>query len=91
VLPAGARDEASTSIAATLEAARTTAEEARAAGEPGAAAAADALADTAREAFVSAMHLTAVGTAAAAAVAAAVVLVWMPGRRRPGAREASSP
>jgi hypothetical protein len=28
------------------------------------------------------MHLTAVGTAAATLVAAVVVLVWLPGRRR---------
>ena len=36
----------------------------------------------AREAFVSAMHTTAVFTAGAAVVAAVVVLVWLPGRRR---------
>ncbi len=90
VLPASLRAEASTSIIATLAAARTTADQARTAGEPGAAAAADALADTARDAFVSAMHLTAVGTAAAGAVAAVVVLVWLPGRRRPGTEPASS-
>ncbi|MGY1784272.1 MFS transporter [Geodermatophilus sp. SYSU D00698] len=86
VLPAGLRDEASTSVAATLELAGATADEARAAGDAELAAAADALADTARDAFVAAMHLTAVGTAAAAAVAAVVVLVWLPGRRETGAR-----
>ncbi|MGY1607396.1 MFS transporter [Geodermatophilus sp. SYSU D00700] len=84
VLPAPVRDEASTSIAATLEAARTTAVQARAAGDEATVAAAVRLEDTARDAFVSAMHLTAVGTATASAVAAVVVLVWLPGRRRPG-------
>ncbi|MGY1830818.1 MFS transporter [Geodermatophilus sp. SYSU D01180] len=88
VLPAGLRDEASTSIAATLEAAGATADEARAAGDAELAAAADALADTARDGFVAAMHLTAVGTAAAAAVAAVVVLVWLPGRRETGTQAA---
>ena len=39
-----------------------------------------AVVDPAREAFVGAMHLTALGTVAAALVATAVVLVWMPGR-----------
>jgi hypothetical protein len=48
------------------------------------------LEDTARDAFVSAMHLTAGGTAAASAVAAVVVLVWLPGRRS-GARTPASP
>ncbi|HYH23941.1 MAG TPA: MFS transporter [Blastococcus sp.] len=82
VLPASMRGEASTSIAATLETAGTTADRARADGETELAAAADALAGTAREAFVSAMHLTAIGTAAATTVAAVVVLIWLPGRRR---------
>jgi EmrB/QacA subfamily drug resistance transporter len=90
VLPAAVRAEASTSIAATLEAARATAAQARAAGDASTAAAAAQLEDTARDAFVSAMHLTAVGTAAASAVAAVVVLVWLPGRRRPGAPVPSS-
>ena len=36
----------------------------------------------AKEAFVSAMHVTAVFTAGAALVAAGVVLVWLPGRRK---------
>jgi predicted MFS family arabinose efflux permease len=90
VLPASVRAEASTSVAATLEAARTTAAQARAAGDQAAVAAAVQLEDTARDAFVSAMHLTAVGTAAASAVAAVVVLVWLPGRRA-GARVPSAP
>ena len=89
VLPAGSRAEASTSIAATLEAARTAGTQARAAGDEVALAAAVQLEDTARDAFVSAMHVTAVGTAAASAVAAVVVLVWLPGRR-PGARTSAS-
>ncbi|SDC13699.1 drug resistance transporter, EmrB/QacA subfamily [Geodermatophilus telluris] len=83
VLPAALRDEARSSIAATLEMARATAAQARAAGDEEAAAAAEGLVEPAREAFVSAMHLTAVGTAAASSVAAVVVLVWLPGRRRP--------
>ncbi len=61
----------------TLEAVR----EVRAAGDPDAARAAAELVEPARSAFVSAMHLTAVGTAGAAVVAALVVLVWLPGRR----------
>ncbi|HYO36649.1 MAG TPA: hypothetical protein VER97_11280, partial [Geodermatophilus sp.] len=69
---------------------RTAADRARAAGDEHALAAAVGLVDTARDAFVSAMHLTAVGTAAASAVAAVVVLVWLPGRR-PGARTPASP
>ena len=77
-LPAGARQEASTSIVATLEAVRQVQEE----GTPQAARAAEGLVQPAREAFVSAMHVTAVGTAAASLVAAVVVLVWLPGRRR---------
>ena len=39
------------------------------------------LVEPAKEAFVSAMHVTAVGTAVAALVAAVIVLVWLPGRR----------
>ena len=76
-LPAGARAEAGQSIVGTLEAVR----QAQAAGDPDVARAAAGLVEPAREAFVSAMHLTAVGTAAAALVAAAVVFTWMPGRR----------
>jgi hypothetical protein len=53
-------------------------------GDAEAARAAAALVDPARDAFVSAMHLTAVGTAAATLVAVLVVLVWLPGRRRDG-------
>jgi predicted MFS family arabinose efflux permease len=77
LLPAGARAEASQSIVGTLEAVRQVgagddAEAARAAAD---------LVEPAREAFVSAMHLTAVFTAAAALVAAAIVLAWLPGKR----------
>jgi hypothetical protein len=77
VLPAGARAEASQSIVGTLEAVRQVgagddAEAARAAAD---------LVEPAREAFVSAMHLTAVFTAAAALVAAVIVLAWLPGKR----------
>ncbi|MCZ2806232.1 MFS transporter [Modestobacter sp. VKM Ac-2983] len=75
-LPAGARDQAGESIIATLSA---VADAEAAGGET--AAAAGAVVDPAREAFVGAMHLTAVGTAAAAVIAAVVVLLWLPGRR----------
>ncbi|MCZ2816845.1 MFS transporter [Modestobacter sp. VKM Ac-2984] len=78
-LPAGARDQAGESIVATLSAVA----DAEAAGGETAAAAA-AVVDPAREAFVGAMHLTAVGTAAAAVIAAVVVLLWLPGRRPAG-------
>jgi hypothetical protein len=77
-LPAGAREEASQSIVATLEAVR----EVQGSGDDDAARAAAAIVEPAREAFVSAMHVTAVFTAAAALVAAAVVLLWLPGRQR---------
>jgi hypothetical protein len=40
------------------------------------------LVEPAREAFVAAMHLTAIGTAAAALIAAAIVFMWLPGRDR---------
>jgi hypothetical protein len=50
-----------------------------------AARAAAAVVRPAREAFVGAMHVTALGTAAAALVATVVVLLWLPGRRNPGA------
>jgi EmrB/QacA subfamily drug resistance transporter len=74
-LPAESRDEARQSIVATLEAVRSVE------GDEEAVAAAAAVVEPAREAFVSAMHLTAIGTAAASAVALVVVLVWLPGRR----------
>jgi len=70
-LPAQAREQASESIVATLAAVE------RAGGTDAA-----AVVDPAREAFVEAMHLTAVGTAGCAVVAAIVVLLWLPGRRR---------
>jgi EmrB/QacA subfamily drug resistance transporter len=76
VLPAGDRGEAGRSLVATLEAIAR----ARADGDGAAARAAAALVDPAREAFVGAMHVTAVGTAAASLVAALVVAVWLPGR-----------
>jgi 2-polyprenyl-3-methyl-5-hydroxy-6-metoxy-1,4-benzoquinol methylase len=75
-LPAAARAEASQSIVGTLEAVRHVQDS----GDPEAVRAAADLVDPAREAFVSAMHLTAVFTAAAAVIAAAVVLTWLPGR-----------
>jgi hypothetical protein len=75
-LPAPAREQASESIVATLAAVE------RAEGAGGdAATAAAAVVDPAREAFVGAMHLTAVGTAGCAVVAGIVVLLWLPGRR----------
>ncbi|HET6393501.1 MAG TPA: MFS transporter, partial [Blastococcus sp.] len=78
-LPADVRAEASQSIVATLEAVRRVQGD----GDADAARAAADIVDPAREAFVSAMHVTAVFTAIAALVAAAVVLAWLPGRRRP--------
>jgi EmrB/QacA subfamily drug resistance transporter len=80
-LPADVRTEASQSIVATLEAVRSVQVD----GDADAARAAAGIVEPAREAFVSAMHVTAVFTAIAALVAAAVVLIWLPGRRRPGA------
>jgi hypothetical protein len=77
-LPAGARAEASHSIVSTLENVR----QVEATGTPEAARAASEVVEPARRAFVSAMHVTALGTAAAVLVAAVVVLVWLPGRRR---------
>jgi EmrB/QacA subfamily drug resistance transporter len=76
-LPAGSRAEASQSIVATLQAVR----QVEATGDADAARAAAAIIGPAREAFVSAMHVTAVFTAAAAVVAAVVVLIWLPGKR----------
>ena len=76
-LPAEARESASQSIVATLVAV----EQVQTSGDEDAARAAAAVVDPAREAFVSAMHITAVFTAGAAIVAAFVVLVWLPGRR----------
>ncbi|RZU33317.1 MFS transporter [Blastococcus saxobsidens] len=77
-LPPEAREEAAQSIVATLEAVRRV----QADGDPEAVAAAAEVVGPAREAFVSAMHVTAIGTAAASIVAAGVVLIWLPGRRR---------
>jgi MFS family permease len=76
-LPAGSRAEARQSIVGTLEAVRI----AEASGDDEVAAAAAAVVEPAREAFVSAMHVTALGTAAATGIALVVVLVWLPGRR----------
>jgi EmrB/QacA subfamily drug resistance transporter len=76
-LPPGARATAGQSIVATLQVVR----QIEAGGDRHAARAAAALVGPAREAFVSAMHVTAVFTAAAAIVAAIVVLTWLPGRR----------
>jgi EmrB/QacA subfamily drug resistance transporter len=83
-LPADLREEASTSLVATLGAVQQT----LAGGDPEAAGAAGRLVGPAREAFVAAMHLTAVGTALATALAAVVVLVWLPGRRARSGAEA---
>jgi Na+/melibiose symporter-like transporter len=74
-LPAATRDEARESIVATLGAVQQAQQ-----GDVEVARSAAAVVDPAREAFVGAMHLTALGTVAAALVATAVVLVWMPGR-----------
>jgi MFS family permease len=78
VAPADVRTQARQSIVGTLEAIRGV----QAGGDPKAARAAVELVQPAREAFVEAMHLTAVGTAAATLLAAGIVLVWLPGRRR---------
>jgi EmrB/QacA subfamily drug resistance transporter len=77
-LPARLRDQASESIVATLETVRRVV----AGADEDTARAAGAVVAPAREAFVSAMHVTAVGTAATALVATVVVLIWLPGRRR---------
>jgi EmrB/QacA subfamily drug resistance transporter len=77
VLPARVREQAGESIVATLEAVRRVA----ATADEETARAALAVVRPAREAFVAAMHVTATGTAAAALVGAAVVLLWLPGRR----------
>jgi EmrB/QacA subfamily drug resistance transporter len=77
-LPAAARDEARQSLVGTLEAVNGVAQ----GSDADAARAAVGIVEPAREAFVGAMHLTAVGTAGAALVAAGVVLAWLPGRRR---------
>jgi EmrB/QacA subfamily drug resistance transporter len=85
VLPAGARDEARQSLITTL----ATIRQVEAAGDPEAARAAAGLVQPAREAFVSAMHVTAVGTAGASLIAAGIVLIWLPGRRNPVSRSRS--
>jgi len=77
VLPADARAEASQSIVATFEAVRRV----EADGDADAARAAATVVEPAQQAFVSAMHVTAVGTAAASRIATVVVLIWLPGRR----------
>jgi MFS family permease len=77
-LPAAVRAQASQSIVATLEAVSGI----QSRGDAHAAGAAAAIVEPAREAFVSAMHVTAVFTAIAALIAAGVVLRWLPGRRR---------
>lgn len=77
VLPPGARAEAGQSIVATLEAV----EQVQDRGDADAARAAADIVEPAREAFVEAMHVTAVATAAAALVAALIVAIWLPGRR----------
>jgi Na+/melibiose symporter-like transporter len=75
-LPPGAREEAGESIVATLEAVRR----AQAGGDAEVARAATAVVGPAQEAFVGAMHLTALGTVAAALLATTIVLIWMPRR-----------
>jgi Na+/melibiose symporter-like transporter len=78
VLPPAARAEASQSIVATLSEVRRLQQS----GDPDVARAAADLVEPAREAFVEAMHITAVFTAVAALIAACIVLLWLPGRRR---------
>jgi EmrB/QacA subfamily drug resistance transporter len=81
-LPPNARTEASQSIVGTLEEVRRVQQE----GDPEAARAAADLVDPAREAFVAAMHVTAIGTAITALIAAGVVLIWLPGKRAGSSR-----
>jgi EmrB/QacA subfamily drug resistance transporter len=76
-LPPAAHAEASQSLVATL----AEVERVQESGDPETARAAADLVETAREAFVAAMHITAVGTAVAALIAAGVVLAWLPGKR----------
>jgi predicted MFS family arabinose efflux permease len=76
-LPATVRAEASQSIVGTLEEVRRIQRD----GDPEAVRAAVELVEPAREAFVDAMHVTAIFTAVAALIAAVVVLVWLPGKR----------
>jgi predicted MFS family arabinose efflux permease len=86
-LPPAARAEASQSIVGTLEEVRRVQQD----GEPEAASAAAELVEPAREAFVAAMHVTAIGTAITALIAAGVVLVWLPGKRRRCSRSLNDP
>jgi EmrB/QacA subfamily drug resistance transporter len=76
-LPAETQAAARQSIIGTLEAVRTV----QATGDDEAARAVAGIVEPAREAFVSAMHVTAVFTAGASLMAGVVVLVWLPGRR----------
>jgi Na+/melibiose symporter-like transporter len=85
-LPGSVRAEARQSIVATLEAVQ----QAASSGDPDVARRAAPVVDPARQAFVDAMHVTAVGTAAAALVAFGVVLAWLPGRRRAPMPEAAA-
>ena len=80
VLPGAVRGEAGRSIIATLEAVRA----AEGSGDGELARAAAALVEPARDAFVGAMHVTAVATAAASLLAAVIVAVWLPGRQGRG-------
>jgi predicted MFS family arabinose efflux permease len=77
VLPAEVQEQAGESIVGTLSVIGTV----QSSGDPEAAEAAAGLVQPARDAFVDAMHVTALGTAGAAAIAVVVVLVWLPGRR----------
>ncbi|WP_040338622.1 MFS transporter [Candidatus Blastococcus massiliensis] len=77
VLPESVQERAGESIVGTL----SVIGELQAGDDPQVAEAAAGLVQPAREAFVDAMHVTAVGTAAAGAIAVVVVLVWLPGRR----------
>jgi Na+/melibiose symporter-like transporter len=76
-LPARAREQAGESIVDTLEAIRRLVAQ----GDADTARAAAAVVRPAQEAFVAAMHVTAIGTAAAGLVATGVALLWLPGRR----------
>ncbi|THA29671.1 DHA2 family efflux MFS transporter permease subunit [Streptomyces sp. A1277] len=71
-LPAGARDAAGESIEATL----AVAEKMGPTGTP--------LITAAHDAFISAMHVTAIGSACVALIGAVVVALWLPGREPVG-------
>jgi EmrB/QacA subfamily drug resistance transporter len=83
LLPAGRRSGAGDSIASTLSAVQRAAEAARHGAVPADGLRSDllSLADTARDAYVAAMHTTTLWAAAIAVLGAVVCAVGVPGRR----------